>query len=130
MKLSQKQKAFCENYVSCGNATQAAIYAGYSAKTAKSIGAENLSKPYLADHIKKLQSKIEDSKIMSAKERQETLSSIARNPDEKSESRIKAIDTLNKMTGEYIQQVQMSGTINNPYENISSEDLKKLIDNG
>ena len=109
MELRQKQKAFCENYVSCGNATQAAIDAGYSTKTAKVIGAENLTKPYISDYIKKLQSKIEDSKIMSAKERQQTLTDIARNVEERSENRIKAIDTLNKMSGEYINKVEVSG---------------------
>lgn len=43
--LTAKQAAFVAAYVLTGNATQSAITAGYSEKTAYSIGNENLSKP-------------------------------------------------------------------------------------
>jgi phage terminase small subunit len=43
--LTPKQQSFCEEYLIDKNATQAAIRAGYSEKTAYSIGNENLSKP-------------------------------------------------------------------------------------
>ncbi|WP_213431657.1 terminase small subunit, partial [Paenibacillus dendritiformis] len=45
MALTAKQKAFVQEYLIDLNATQAAIRAGYSAKTARKIGAENLTKP-------------------------------------------------------------------------------------
>lgn len=45
MPLTDKQSAFVSHYLASWNATQAAIRAGYSAKTARSIGAENLTKP-------------------------------------------------------------------------------------
>lgn len=45
MALTEKQKRFVEEYLVDLNATQAAIRAGYSVKTAKSIGQENLTKP-------------------------------------------------------------------------------------
>jgi len=44
-KLTPKQKAFVEEYLIDLNATQAAIRAGYSKKTARKIGQENLTKP-------------------------------------------------------------------------------------
>jgi phage terminase small subunit len=45
-KLTDKQQRFIDEYLSNGfNATQAAISAGYSEKTARSIGCENLTKP-------------------------------------------------------------------------------------
>ena len=44
-KLTYKQQRFIEEYVIDGNATQAAIRAGYNEKTARFIGAENLTKP-------------------------------------------------------------------------------------
>jgi len=50
-RLSPKQKLFCEEYLIDLNATQAAIRAGYSKKTAYSIGEENLRKPDLAKQI-------------------------------------------------------------------------------
>lgn len=45
MALSKKQEKFVSEYLVDLNATQAAIRAGYSKKTAKSIGQENLTKP-------------------------------------------------------------------------------------
>jgi phage terminase small subunit len=50
-KLNAKQTLFCEEYLIDLNATQAAVRAGYSVKTARFIGAENLTKPYIADFI-------------------------------------------------------------------------------
>ena len=52
-KLGKKQVVFVEEYLIDLNATQAAIRAGYSTKTAKEIGCENLSKPNIASHIDK-----------------------------------------------------------------------------
>lgn len=49
--LTGKQRRFVEEYLVDLNATQAAIRAGYSPKTAYSIGAENLSKPLIAAAI-------------------------------------------------------------------------------
>jgi len=51
--LNQKQKTFVREYLVDLNATQAAIRAGYSKKTARSIGDENLSKPAIAAAIEK-----------------------------------------------------------------------------
>ena len=53
-KLTEKQKRFCEEYLIDLNATQAAIRAGYSKKTAFSIGVENLKKPLVQEYLKKM----------------------------------------------------------------------------
>lgn len=53
-KLNQRQAAFIREYVTCFNATQAAINAGYSSKTARQMGSENLSKPYIREEITRL----------------------------------------------------------------------------
>ncbi len=52
-KLTAKQQRFVEEYLVDLNATQAAIRAGYSAKTAYSIANENLNKPEIAEAIQK-----------------------------------------------------------------------------
>lgn len=49
--MTKKQKRFAEEYLIDLNATQAAIRAGYSPETAKSIGCENLTKPNIRTHI-------------------------------------------------------------------------------
>lgn len=53
-ELTEKQKRFCEEYLIDLNATQAAIRAGYSEETARQIGSENLSKPYIEARIQAL----------------------------------------------------------------------------
>jgi phage terminase small subunit len=53
--LTAKQQRFVEEYLIDLNATQAAIRAGYSEKTAYSIGNENLSKPEIAKAIETAQ---------------------------------------------------------------------------
>lgn len=57
VKLTPKQKQFCEEYLIDLNQTQAAIRAGYSQKTAGSIGNENLTKPEIQQYIQELQNK-------------------------------------------------------------------------
>ena len=52
--LTNKQKRFCEEYLVDLNATQAAIRAGYSPKTARSIANENLTKPAIQAYLAKL----------------------------------------------------------------------------
>lgn len=54
IKLSPKQKLFCEEYAKTKNATQSAINAGYSEKTAGIIGFENLKKPKIIEYLDKL----------------------------------------------------------------------------
>ena len=50
-KLNPKQQRFVEEYLIDLNATQAAIRAGYSPKTATAIASENLSKPSISAAI-------------------------------------------------------------------------------
>nr|DAX08569.1 MAG TPA: Terminase small subunit [Caudoviricetes sp.] len=59
-KLTPKQKRFVEEYVIDCNATQAAIRAGYSPKTAYSIGQENLKKPEVMKAIAEKQKKVSE----------------------------------------------------------------------
>ncbi len=54
-KLTDKQATFCKEYLIDLNATQAAIRAGYSNKTAGSVGHENLTKPEIQAEIGRLQ---------------------------------------------------------------------------
>jgi phage terminase small subunit len=53
-ELNDKQQAFCREYIIDLNATQAAIRAGYSEKTAQQISSENLLKPLIQEMIQKL----------------------------------------------------------------------------
>lgn len=129
--MNARQKGFCEYYVACGNATEATIKAGYSKKTARSIGQRLLTNVDIKKYIHELQEKTKENRIMTAIERREFLTSIIKDTDAKTTDRLKALDILNKMDGEYTQRVEVNGNINsNPFTGLTTEELKKLINNG
>lgn len=61
MALTPKQQRFCDEYLIDLNATQAAIRAGYSEKTAYRTGADNLRKPQIEEYIAKRQKELSRS---------------------------------------------------------------------
>lgn len=66
--MTDKQKLFISEYLKDFNATQAAIRAGYSEDTAKSIGCENLTKPDIKEEInKQLDTILADNKDIAVK---------------------------------------------------------------
>lgn len=67
-KLTTKQQKFVDEYIVSGNATQAAIKAGYSKRTARKIGQENLTKPDIKAALNDKMLEIESQKIGNAKE--------------------------------------------------------------
>lgn len=68
MKLTAKQRLFADEYIKSGNATQSAIKAGYTEKSARFVGAENLTKPNIKAYIDTKMAEIESHKIADAKE--------------------------------------------------------------
>lgn len=103
--MNERQKKFAEYYTQCGNAEQAAINAGYSEKYARGNAHKLVANSCISDYIRQLSEAEQDSRIMTAKERQAMLSDIAKDSDNAPSDRIKAVDTLNKMTGEYTVKV-------------------------
>ena len=104
-ELNARQKKFSEYYVQSGNAAESAVKAGYSAKYANTNASKLLQNTTIANYIRELSEKLKDERIMTAKDRQVLLSDIARDDENEPNDRIKAVDTLNKMTGEYTVKV-------------------------
>ena len=107
--MTARQKKFAEYYAQCGNTVQSAIKAGYSENYANARAHEMLDNVGVSNYIRELSEKSRQERILTASQRQEILSGIAKNAEEETADRIKAIDTLNKMTGEYTQKVDVSG---------------------
>ena len=124
-KLTAKQQRFCDEYLIDLNATQAAIRAGYSKKTANRIATENLSKPVIKDYIAARMAEKESELIADQDEVLKYLTSVMRgnsyssvlslcgdgcqeviekNPDEK--ERLKAAELLGKRYGLYTEKVE------------------------
>ena len=106
VKLNPRQMKFAEYYAQCGNAAQAAVSAGYSKKYAAQNADKLLKNTNISEYIKQLTDAAQDARIITAKERQVILSDMARNGEYEAADRIRAIDTLNKMTGEYLLKVE------------------------
>lgn len=73
-----KQKAFADEFLKCGNQTEAAKRAGYSEKTARQAGAENMKKPVVLEYIQKRQKQIDDARIADITEIMQYLTSVMR----------------------------------------------------
>ncbi|MBE8117456.1 terminase small subunit, partial [Limosilactobacillus fermentum] len=95
MKLTAKQRLFADEYIKSGNATQSAIKAGYSPKTVRSIGQENLTKPDIKAYIDAKMSEIESRKIADAKEAMQSITAIARGETTETQAQ------LNPLTGKW-----------------------------
>jgi phage terminase small subunit len=127
--VNERQKRFAEYYAQSGNTVQSAIKAGYSQNYANGRAYELLENVGISTYIRELTEKAQDERIMTARERQATLSDIARSGVMDAD-RIRAIDTLNKMTGEYVTKIEgnLSAEINNPFKELTTEELRKLAD--
>jgi len=101
-KLTDKQKLFCETYISNGlNATQAAISAGYKKISAAATAYENLRKPHIAQYVKELQAETAKKLVITRESQLEELNELkemAKNLAEVNNA-IRAIEVQNKMLG-------------------------------
>jgi len=115
-KLTERQKMFCKEYIVDLNATQACIRAGYSEKTAKQIGSENLSKPYLQEEIARLmKSREERVKLTADKvlEDIERVRTLAEGSEQYSVS-LKASELQGKHLAMFTDKQQINGQIELP----------------
>ena len=126
--MTHRQELFIQEYIKTGNATISAIKAGYSKRTARSIGQSLLLNVDIRNKISELSQRIANNNIMTAKERQEYLTKLINSDDVKVSDKLKALDILNKMTGEYIQKVEVNGEIkSDPFKNLTTDELRKII---
>ena len=101
--LNDQQIAFCEHYVATMNATQAAIDAGYSEKTARQQGSRLLTNVYIKAFIDELLKVLEDERIAKADEVLKFLTAAMRGEvkdsfdlDPSLQDRMKAAELLGK----------------------------------
>ncbi len=103
MGLTRKQMAFVAAFH--GNAAEAARAAGYSAKTAKAIGSELLTKPDIADAIREREQERTDSMIATREERQQFWTAILRDPETELRDRLRASELLGRSEGDFLERV-------------------------
>lgn len=99
--MNQKQRQFAEYYAANPNATQAAIAAGYSPKTAYAQGNRLLKDAETLEYITQLQDAAKDKRIASIKDAKVFWSDIMNDPNEKMTNRLKASELLFKSAGAF-----------------------------
>lgn len=128
--MTPRQQKFCDEYLISGNATDAAIKAGYSRKTAKQTGSENLAKPDLRAYIDEQLAKIHSAKIADAEEVMKYLTSVMRGEhteqvlklvgegvqtvtdiDVSAKERLKAAELIGKRYGMFTDKVGVEGAV-------------------
>lgn len=112
--LTEKQKRFIDYYIETANATESAKKAGYSTKTAKNIGAENLTK--LNFFIQKKLEEKESERIASQDEVLRYLTKVMRGEekdqfglDASLQDRTKCAELLGKRYGTFVDKKELSG---------------------
>ena len=125
-KLTQKQQRFVDEYIISGNATRSAIKAGYSKKTARKIGQENLTKPDIQAELKRRNDEIKSAKTMDMQEVMERLASMARgetteetvtNKGEvietatRNSDKLKAMELIGKRFGAWTDKKEINGNL-------------------
>ena len=115
-KLTEKQKAFCDYYIETGNAAESARRAGYSHRTARGMGAENLTKPYIQAYIKTRNEEIENARIANMKEVKEFWTGMLRDKELEPRDRLKASEYIAKTNGAFLERVEHQGQVTQRYE--------------
>lgn len=125
-KLTQKQQRFVDEYIISGNATQAAIKAGYAKKAAYRTGADNLKKPQIKSALEKRNAEIQSEKTADMTEVMEYLTSVMRGEQTESvatakgvyedvevsaKDRIKAAELIGKRHGAWTDKKVISGDV-------------------
>ena len=118
MALTAKQELFVQEYLKDLNATQAAIRAGYSEKTAAETGYENLRKPQIAAEIEKRQQKIGEKNEITVEwilEEMKDTYRLAKEMGEMSAAN-KSLEMLGRYKGMFNDKLKVDATITKKLE--------------
>ena len=131
LKLTKKQKLFCEYYKSTHNATGSAIKSGYSKKTAYAIGSKLLKEVKIQEYLNDITKNSDTTRIMDI-QLQEFWASVVNDKKAKLSDRLKASEYIAKSCAAFITKTEISGKVKTESENkvslLSTEDLKTLVD--
>lgn len=132
--LTEQKKLFIEEYLKlrCKNATQAAISAGYSAKSASAQASQLLKNAEVAEYLKQrkdeLAQELRQVFIFDALEAEKAMYEILTDPDAEDKDKISvAKDFLDRAGFKPSDNVNISGELNNPFAGLTTEELKKLV---
>lgn len=103
-KLTPKQQCFADEYIRTGNATQAAVLAGYSRKYTNTNANKLLHNTAIHDYIDKRNAAILNRRIASIEEIKESWTAIMLDDGIKTCDRLKASELLAKSYGVFLDK--------------------------
>ena len=104
--MTHRQELFIQEYLNSLNATQSAIRAGYSPKTAYSQGQRLLKNVEVLQAINKVMNERKSTLIATREQRQEFWTSVMLDTDTAMKDRLKASELLGKSEGDFTDKVQ------------------------
>ena len=132
-KLTEQRKAFVDEHIKlrCKNATQAAINAGYSPKTAQSQASQMLMdsnvSAYLAERQSLMSEDLRREFLFDALAARKVMYSILQNEFAADKDRIAvARDFLDRAGFKPSEKVEHSGEVSNPFAGLTTEELRRL----
>ena len=120
--MNQRQRAFCEAYLKCGNAAEAARKAGYSARTARSIGQRLLTYADIREYLADRNAEIMAENTATLEEIRSFWTTTMRDQEAKQADRLKASELLSKAL---TLERAAAGTLN-PFDSSTDEELRRL----
>lgn len=126
--MNVRQQKFCDYYLQSGNATDAAIKAGYSEKTAYSIGQRLLKNVEIEKYNTEHQQKAHKERIATAEEILEFLSDTVRDDEVGRKDRLKAAELLGKRYALFTDNVSMANEGVTVYVNLTDYGEKNDVD--
>lgn len=100
--MTEKMRRFAEAYARSGNATQAAKEAGYSCKTAYSVGQRLLKNAEVKKFLESLLEPEHEKSIATVAEVRKFWTVVMNDPAEKTPSRLKAAELLGRSLGMFL----------------------------
>lgn len=107
--MNARKERFCMEYAASGNATQAAIAAGYSPRSARSQGQRLLTNADIKARIEELQQETRRAKIADIDAVQTFWTEVLRDPHAKTADRLKASELLARSQGVFLRAFERSG---------------------
>ncbi|MFP7284345.1 terminase small subunit [Bacillus altitudinis] len=109
MRLTERQKRFCDFYIETGNATESARLAGYKGKNLNRVASQNLSKLDIQRYIEERNVQLEEERIANMREVKVFWTTILRDEHAEMKHRLKASEFIAKTNAAFTEKVEYNG---------------------
>ena len=126
--MNQRKRAFCEAYLISGNATDAAREAGYSPRSARSIGQRLLTFDDVREYLERRNQEISAANTAQMEEVRQFWTATMRDENMKPADRLKASELLAKTYGAFLERLEVDADVKTRevMASLTEEELRTL----